>query len=132
MDRRRRRPVDLARPEVTEGVDGRSASVVADAVVGFRRPPVAVTPAMGRHEGHEADTGVSERHVRDLLEAGSASSRLLLVEGQVRLDRDGSEQPGIVIAEYDEVVSRLGTRPDAAQLQAEAAQLNVQLTQLGG
>lgn len=87
---------------------------------------------MGRHEGHEADTGVPERHVRDLLEAGSASSRLLLVEGQVRLDRDGSEQPGIVIAEYDEVVSRLGTRPDAAQLQAEAAQLNVQLTQLGG
>ncbi|MCM6778098.1 hypothetical protein NDR87_31915 [Nocardia sp. CDC159] len=77
-------------------------------------------------------TKITPENLRQLLEAGSPHTRLVLTEGRLRIE-PGSEDDldTLVVITRGDLAARVGDQPDEAALSHEAASLNTELRLLG-
>lgn len=74
-------------------------------------------------------------HLRALLDAGTDTANLGLVEGRVEVitDGDATKHPGALeVISKEGLVARLGTSPTDDELAEQAASLTVAAQQIGG
>ncbi|WP_280497500.1 hypothetical protein [Nocardia asiatica] len=75
--------------------------------------------------GADDKSRVTEDVLRELLRTTEPDARLVLEEGQVRIEHSSALEPrGMLIVTRDELADRLGSDPDAAALAEAAAELD--------
>ncbi|WP_068024752.1 hypothetical protein [Nocardia mexicana] len=75
---------------------------------------------------------MTEADLRQLLQTGSPGTRLIAVEGEIRLAPGvGGDEGGLQVVTRGELADRIGDRPDDSQLAVEAELLNTEIRLLG-
>ncbi|WP_454198686.1 hypothetical protein [Nocardia sp. Marseille-Q1738] len=75
---------------------------------------------------------VRDDHLRRLLTMAEPSARLVLEEGQVRIEQGSETEPrGMLIVTRADLAERLGDDPDATALTEQTTELNSEIRLLG-
>ncbi|RDI49931.1 hypothetical protein DFR68_106369 [Nocardia mexicana] len=86
----------------------------------------------GQHSASRRRPQVTEADLRQLLQTGSPGTRLIAVEGEIRLAPGvGGDEGGLQVVTRGELADRIGDRPDDSQLAVEAELLNTEIRLLG-